>query len=602
MKMLLLPLFVLLLTSSIWIGATAQSIDDIDLSDVVIIDDVAPAPDSAADSEATLEREERPDPVIELELPNIAAPEIPVATQALPDEAEIVLEIPGQEVLSIGQASMASEETISVDFPDEEVRTILRNVADLFEINLVIPDTLQGRTSIKLRNVSWRQVFEVVLEPLGFTYIEDRNIIRIRSIDDLTTEPVDTRVFVVNYARAEEIQGSIAPLVDSAAGGQIKVDVRSNALVITERPSRMNKIQEIIERLDKPTHQVMIESKFVEVTQDDVKNIGVDWTSLSGYGLSAGPFTRAWERERSRETGLKVEDADGNGFSLDNGPLFDNFETSSDTFSNLASTSRIDSAVFSADQFDLILRALKTNNDIKLVSNPTVVTLDNKLAKIAIGEKFPIPRYSFNAETGERQLDGINYEDIGITLDVTPQVNSAGFINLSIIPEVSSRLGVAIVESTEIPIIASRRTETNIMIKDGFTLAIGGLSENETSTQSSRVPFLGDLPGLGRLFRSSTDRIEQRNLIIFITARTLNPDGSTYRDIIDPRVLESMEITSQDIPGYQLTPEHKALLDELETYRNEAVVRQQLDVARSRIEEVEQARAGAEVNPADKSK
>lgn len=579
----------------------AQSIDDIDLSDVVIIDDVAPAPDPAAGTEAPPEREERPDPVVEVELPDIEAPSIPVATQALADEMEIVLEIPGQDVLSLGQATMASEETISVDFPDEDVRTILRNVADLFEINLVIPDTLQGRTSIKLRNVSWRQVFEVVLEPMGFTYIEDRNIIRIRSIDDLTTEPVDTRVFVVNYARAEEIQGSIAPLVDSAAGGQIKVDVRSNALVITERPSRMNKIQEIIERLDKPTHQVMIESKFVEVTQDDVKNIGVDWTSLSGYGLSAGPFTRNWDRERSRQTGLETEDADGNGFSLDNGPLFDNFETSSDTLSRVASTSRIDSAVFSADQFDLILRALKTNNDIKLVSNPTVVTLDNKLAKIAIGEKFPIPRYSFNAETGERQLDGIDYEDIGITLDVTPQVNSAGFINLTIIPEVSSRLGVAMVESTEIPIIASRRTETNIMIKDGFTLAIGGLSENETSTQSNRVPLLGDLPGLGRLFRSNTDRIEQRNLIIFITARTLNPDGSTYRDIIDPRVLERMEITPQEIPGYQLTPEHKALLDELETYRNEAVLRQQLDAAQSRIGQVVEARSGAEIKPADES-
>ena len=105
------------------------------------------------------------------------------------------------------------------------------------------------------------------------------------------------------------------------------------------------------------------------------------------------------------------------------------------------------------------------------------MTLDNKQAKIAIGDRFPIPSYTFNAETGQRQLDEIEYIDIGINLDVTPQVNSAGFINLGIIPEVSSLNGTAIVESTEIPIIASRRTETNIMIKDGFTLAIGGWSK-----------------------------------------------------------------------------------------------------------------------------
>ena len=179
---------------------------------------------------------------------DVEAPEIlDVATTALPSDSEVVLELPGQETSGPGSAAMAEEETISVDFPDEEVRTILRNVADLFDLNLVIPDTLQGRTSVKLRNITWRQVFEVALEPLGFTYVEDRNIIRIKSIAELTTEPVDTRVFILNYARADEIQGSISPLIDTAAGGKIQVDVRSNALVITERPSRMNRIQEVIE-------------------------------------------------------------------------------------------------------------------------------------------------------------------------------------------------------------------------------------------------------------------------------------------------------------------------------------------------------------------
>ena len=193
---------------------------------------------------------------------------------------------------------MTEEETISVDFPDEEVRTILRNVADLFDLNVVIPDTLQGRTSVKLRNITWRQVFEVALEPLGFTYVEDRNIIRIKSIEELTTEPVDTRVFVLNYATAEELQNSIAPLIDTAAGGRVQVDDRSNALVITERPSRMNQIQEIIEKLDKATDQVMIETKFIEVENTDQKNIGVNWSSLEGYGASAGPFQREWSRNR----------------------------------------------------------------------------------------------------------------------------------------------------------------------------------------------------------------------------------------------------------------------------------------------------------------
>ena len=308
----------LLLLASIVLWAQVGLVDDptlsdIDLSDVVIIEDVVDTSDSvdtaalsgfgdiaavkvdevaaAQPSTAVAELEAGLDSVGEvveiLDAPtagvsvDVEAPEIlDVATTALPRDSEVVLELPGQETSGTGGAMMAEEETISVDFPDEEVRIILRNVADLFDLNVVIPDTLQGRTSVKLRNITWRQVFEITLEPLGFTYTEDRNIIRIRSLVDLTSEPVDTRVFILNYAGAEAIQGSISPLIDTANGGKIQVDVRSNALVITERPSRMNKIQEIIEKLDKATEQVMIETKFIEVENTDQKDIGVQLIGL----------------------------------------------------------------------------------------------------------------------------------------------------------------------------------------------------------------------------------------------------------------------------------------------------------------------------------
>ncbi len=305
-------------------GQVEPALSDIDLSDVVIIEDVAePVESTRAEPASVLATEELSDaastppvdgvtvqvaamepataaPELEVGLDSVGevveildeptagvvvdveAPEIlDVATTALPSDSEVVLELPGQETSGPGSAAMAEEETISVDFPEEEVRTILRNVADLFDLNLVIPDTLQGRTSVKLRNITWRQVFEVVLEPLGFTYVEDRNIIQIRSLVDLTSEPMDTRVFILNYAGADAIQDSISPLIDTASGGKIQVDKRSNALVITERPSRMNRIQEVIDTLDRATDQVMIESKFIEVSNGDLSDIGVDWAYLN---------------------------------------------------------------------------------------------------------------------------------------------------------------------------------------------------------------------------------------------------------------------------------------------------------------------------------
>jgi len=566
---------------------------EIDLSDVIVVEDtsqsVAPIDDDARfeSTAATIEVVEIPQAAIEGVSIDLEVPRIPVATQSLPSDMEVVLEIPGQGAAAPGQATLGSEETISVDFPDEDVRTILRNVADLFELNLVIPDTLQGRTSIKLRNITWRQAFEVVLDPLGFTYVEDRNIIRIKSIEDLTTEPVDTRVFIANYARAGDLQNSIAPLVDTAAGGRIQVDVRSNALVITERPSRMNKIQEIIETLDRATDQVMIESKFIEITNTDTKNVGVNWASLSGYSASAGPFQRNWSRARTSTETTTVGDVDDTGFDSVIGTTFDDQDTFSNTLESVASTGRLDTALFSADQFEVILSALNTQDDVKLVSNPTVVTLNNTKAKIAIGERYPIPQYTFNAETGQRQLDDIEYEDIGITLEVTPQVNNAGFINLEIIPEVSSSDRFAIIENTEIPIIDSRRTETNIMIKDGFTLAIGGLVEDQITKRNTSVPILGSLPGVGRLFSSESDSITKRNLIIFITAKTLNPDGSTYRDIIDPRVIDRMGIVPSELPGYEISAEERALLEQLDAYRIEAQQNEVLQDTRQQIKAIE---------------
>lgn len=607
MKKQILYTLWLLAPVALWAQEQNAAPIKVDLSDVVIVEDIPASSTTEVPSGVVVEIPRTP---VEGASLDMETPDIQEITEALPIDIEIVLEVPGQEAEVPSEATLAGEETISVDFPDEDIRTILRNVADLFELNLVIPDTLQGRTSIKLRNVSWRQVFDEVLRQIGFTYVEDRNIIRITSIEELTTEPVDTRVFVVNYARAEDLRNALGPLVDPVAGGQIQVDTRSNALVITERPSQMNKIQEIIERLDKATDQVLIESKFIEVTNTDVKNLGVNWSSLSGYNVSAGPFERSiTNTETDSFSGstksvsdfpinlddvLEAQKADfDDGEPVDSvfqpPAIYEDPYSFSDTFSDVKST--VDTALFSAGEFEVILSALKTNNDVELVSNPTVVTLNNTKAKIAIGERYPIPSYTFNAETGQRQLDEITYEDIGINLDVTPQVNSAGFITLNIIPEVSSTDRFSIIENTQIPIIESRRTETSIVIKDGYTLAIGGLVENSDVDRGTKVPVLGDLPGIGRLFRSESDEISSRNLIIFITAKTLNPDGSTYRDIIDPRVINQMGILPSDVPGYQVPQDQIATYERIEEVREKTTNEEEILRLRASLEALENAEA-----------
>jgi type II secretory pathway component GspD/PulD (secretin) len=193
-----------------------------------------------------------------------------------------------QEPAAVATGATRNKDTLTVDFPDEDIRTILRNVADLFELNLVVPESLQGKTSIKLHDVTWRQIFEVVLTPVGYTYIDDAGIIKVVSMASLAEEPVSTEIFILSYARAADVQATIGTLIDGGKGGKLTPDPRSNSLIVTERPSRLNKIRPIIKELDRPTAQVMIESKFIEVTNEDVKNLGVNWASLQNYTMTLG--------------------------------------------------------------------------------------------------------------------------------------------------------------------------------------------------------------------------------------------------------------------------------------------------------------------------
>ena len=507
----------------------------------------------------------------------------------------------------------SGRDTLSVDFPEEDVRNILRNVADLFELNIIIPEALQGKASIKLRDVSWRQIFQSVLSPINYTYIEEGNIIKIVSNDSLQIEPVSTEVFIINYAQAAALLPTLSTLVDATIG-KIVVDTRSNSLVITERPTRMNRIRPIIEQLDRATDQVMIETKFVEVTDRDVKNIGVNWSSLSGYTVSGGPLKGTFERNRGQTGSNGFTNNNGttgnstnsttNGVSSNNtagqtsgsttsgsvtstngtptststtgstgGITTNNTSTTTagvttgvtagstnafnllQSLTNSDSTARTLTSVFSADEFKLVLSALQTQNSTKLVSNPTVVTLNNSQATILIGQKYPIatPNITAGAAGGSNTITySITEKDIGIKLEVLPQVNARGFIKLTVKPTVSSISGtVTIPQGAEYPIVSTREATTQISLKDGYTMGIGGLIQATDTKGETRVPILGSIPGLGRLFRSDTKNIESSNLIIFITAKTVSAEGAPIEAVFNSEQVRQLNMRREDLPGYR---------------------------------------------------
>jgi len=522
---------------------------------------------------------------------------VPAPAPAPADKStEPAVTVQGTEPTGAGVSR--THDTLSVDFPDEDIRTILRNVADLFELNLVIPDTLQGKTSIKLRDVTWRQIFEVILTPVGYTYIEQGSIIKIVSLESLAQEPVNTEVFILNYAGAKEVQPSIASLVDTAAGGKLIINERSNALVVTERPSRMVRIRDLVTKLDKATDQVMIESKFVEVTSSDIKNIGVNWSSLNGYKVGVGGMSQTWNKSTGQTASdTYTDNLTGNPLGVNTTTTTSNTgsqllqvnttdpvshvvtttyqvvptntnsttttvspPTIGEAVSNLVSLAntgaqnRLASAVFSADDFSLVLSALKTLSQTKIVSNPTIVTLNNTEASINVGSEFPVPNYTYNEQHGSFEVSGFTYKSIGINLKVTPQVNARGFITLNLEPEVSQQNGTTTfggAGGAAIPIIATRKAKTKVSMKDGYTMGIGGLIRSQSTNTGSKVPVLGSIPLLGRLFSSDGKDTEITNLIIFITAKAINGEGASIEDVFNPQQIRDLNMRRDELPGYR---------------------------------------------------
>ncbi len=467
----------------------------------------------------------------------VVPPTVPAAAPQAPAAASAETNLTTIPATPAAITPEEPKDTLSVDFPDEDIRNILRNVADLFELNLVMPDTLQGRTSIKLRDVTWRQIFKVVLQPVGYTYVEDGNIIKIVTNESLTLEPLTTEVFILNYARAEEIAPSVTPLVDSAGGARVLVDKRINALIISERPSRLGRILPVLRDLDKATDQVMIESKFIEVNDTNVKNLGINWSSLNNYSVGYSPIDYLTGPSARTNLGTNTGGTAGGPDPTTAGIGY--------------------GAVLTAPQFNVALRALQTVNDSRVVSNPTIVTLNNTTAEINVGEEYPIPNYTYNAEQGRFEVSGFEYKPIGVLLKVTPQVNSQGFIRLSLEPEISVRAPDPVTfggaSGAEIPIIRTRKTRTQVSMKDGHTLAIGGLLDSTSGRNTTKVPVLGDVPGIGRLFRSKSDDNSKRNLLIFITSKVVSAEAAQVQDVFSVEQVHDAGLRERDLPGRRIS-------------------------------------------------
>lgn len=397
------------------------------------------------------------------------------------------------------------------EFQGDEIGQVLRLLARQAKINLVVSEAVIGTVTMRLEDVTALQAISIIVKAKGLFMDKIDSVYYIKTGAERTAEPTESDSYQFSYSRAKDV----APLVASqlASKDPPQVDERTNTIFFRETRSNIDHIRTMLAQIDKPTKQVMIEARLVEVTANPVQAYGINWAGT--FGSATSPQTVTYGAPNTTASPVPGANPPTNGFALGN-PNNNNFLGS---LGHLVPSTPF--AILSVPQFSATLQALNEDSDAEFLANPRVVTADNQQAKIEITRNQPVPQLNFNEQTATAVFGGFQDKIFGNKLLVRPSVNKDNFITLSVKPEISNKVGDeaftfagATVTS---PIIDTRALDSNVLIKSGDTLAIGGLLQDEVTKGRTKVPLLGDVPLLGYVFQSHTNTRTKRNLLVFVT-------------------------------------------------------------------------------------
>ncbi|MEK7721772.1 MAG: secretin N-terminal domain-containing protein, partial [Elusimicrobiota bacterium] len=385
-----------------------------------------------------------------------------------------------------------SREPITLDYSEAEVREVIDMLAAKANINIIYSDDVSGTVTISLAKVPFDEAFKTLLNIKGLAAQQvGDNILRIATpstfIAELKKGMQQTRVFFLNYVKAAEMRTQVDAVV-AAEGRTAKssADENNNALIITDTSLGLDTTARLIRSLDRVPRQVMIEVKLVEVSLDNSFDLGVNWSFENSAGTNVGT------------TNLPGPTPSGSTYG---GSL---------TFFGKISDFT----------FNTVIAAAVKKGKLKVLSDPKVATLNNKEATITITDQVPYTTTESAVGSGGATVttQKVTYVPSGITLKVTPTINSDGRIAMHLSPSVSQASGGS---STTPPSTNIRSTDTNVIVRDGETVVIGGLIRDSQSDDVYKVPILGDIPLLGMLFRKKSVARKRLELLIFVTPRII---------------------------------------------------------------------------------
>jgi len=425
-----------------------------------------------------------------------------------------------------GTRSGYKGEKLSLNFQSIDVRSVLNVIADFTDLNIITSDTVQGSLTLRLKDVPWDQALDIILQTRGLDMRKNGNVVWIAPRDELATkekleleakaqiadlEPIRTETFLLSYAKAADVAkilGDEKQRILSKRGSAV-VDTRTNQIFVQDIGSRLEQVRKIVTQTDVPVRQVLIEARIVEADDRFSRTLG----ARLGYRGAVGTNPQAQHGGSILDTGFMTNQyADPKPDFIRNGTAVNLPGSPTETGAQLG---QYGLTLFNAARtrfLNLEISALESDRKGKVISSPRVVTADKMEASIEQGEEIPYQQATSSGATS------VSFRKAVLSLKVKPQITPDG----NIIMDVQVNKDARGVQTTAGPAIDTRNVKTSVLVENGGTVVIGGIYIQDEGVTINKIPFFGDLPGVGVLFRNNLKNDSKRELLVFITPRVID--------------------------------------------------------------------------------
>ncbi|MEI6313458.1 MAG: type IV pilus secretin PilQ [Syntrophus sp. (in: bacteria)] len=427
---------------------------------------------------------------------------------------------------------------VSLKMRQADVKTVLRSLARIVDRNIIVKNEIKGEITIDFHDVPWDQAFNSLLRTQGLTYIWEGDIIRVMTFEDMELDlkrqtqeegiqrvaPLRTVVIPIDYAKPKELKENLESFLtrtkDDKPRGSVRVDEHSNSLIISAIRDDLLKMMPIIEKIDKPTPQIQIKANIVETTKEMARELGIQWGGIYKNGnlwVTPGGTTASATIVNPLTGGYTpaygAAGLSGQGFGV-------NFPASASAVTAAGGLGSLGLIVGALGEsiLEVQLNALQQDSKLNILSSPSITTRDNQMAFTENGEKVP---YITNQTSGGTVTQTTMFEDVVLRLEITPHVVDDQTLSMKILVKKDEVDPVRNVNGN--PYIIKKKTETNLMVRNGETIVISGLTKQRTSAGDTGIPGLKDVPALGWLFKTDSRSDKMEEVLIFITPRILPP-------------------------------------------------------------------------------